>query len=152
MFRVRVITPPVQNEEGWLQAGAELCLGSERFAFLVNLQHWTIPQYERQWREATRRLLHGASATALMTAYGGPGEAIHQMWGLWREDSHVYVQQHSVASSDLDPPFDPTTPYEYLGQRIATSRHALPIPEWRVDLIQVYAAAMGIRWPFCPAA
>jgi hypothetical protein len=87
-----------------------------------------------------------------MTVYGGPGKAIHQMWGLWRDAGHVYVQQHSVDSSDLDSPFDPNAPYPYLGERIATSKHALPIPEWRVDLVQVYAAAMGIRWPFYPAA
>ena len=152
MFRVRVFTPPVQNEDGWLQAGAELRLGSERFAFLVDLQHWTIAEYERQWQEATKRLLHGGPSTALMSAYGGPGEAIHQMWGLWREAGHVYVQQHSVASSVLDPPFDPASPYEYLGERIATSKLGLPIPEWRVDLVPIYAAALGIRWPFYPAA
>jgi hypothetical protein len=150
MFRVRVFTPPVENEDGWLQAGAELRLGSERFAFLIDLRHWTIAEYERQWDEATKRLLHGAPATALMTAYGGPGDAAHHMWGLWRDDGHVYLQQHSVIARELDPPFDPKAPYTHLGQRIATSKHHLPIPEWRLDLVHVYAAAMGIRWPLYP--
>ena len=30
-------------------------------------------------------------ATALMTAYRGPGESAHTMWALWREEGHVYV-------------------------------------------------------------
>ena len=152
MFRVRVFTPAAHNDDGWLQAGGELCLGNGRFAFLVDLRYWTIAEYQRQWAEATKRLLHGAPSTALVTAYGGPGDAIHHMWGLWREADYVYVQQHSVASSELDPPFDPNQPYQYLGERIATSKHALPIPEWRVDLVHIYAAALGIRWPLYPAA
>lgn len=152
MFRVRVFTPAVQNEDGWPQAGGELRLGSERFAFLIDLRYWVVAEYQRQWGEATKRLLHGAPSTALMTAYGGSGEAIHHMWGLWRDASHVYLQQHSVATRENDPPFDPASPYEYLGERIATSRHALPIPEWRADLVDIYAAALGIRWPIYPAA
>jgi hypothetical protein len=152
MFRARVFTPPVRNEEGRLQAGSELRVGRERFTFLVDLQHWTIAEYERQWREATKRILHGAPSTALMTAYRGPGEAIHHMWGLWREAAHVYLQQHSVSSADLDTPFNPNDPYQHLGERIATSKHALPIPEWRLDLVDIYAAALGIRWPLYPPA
>jgi hypothetical protein len=152
MFRVRVFTPPVQNEDGVLQAGGELRLGGERFGFMVDLSHWTIGDYERQWRRGTERILHGGTSTALMTAYRGAGQAIHHMWGLWRDAGQVYVQQHSVSSADLDAPFDPTAPYAHLGERIPTSKHALPIPEWRVDLVHLYAAAMGIRWPFYPAA
>jgi len=85
-----------------------------------------------------------------MTAYRGPGEATHHMWGLWREAGHVYVQRHSVVVGELDPAFDPDSPYAHLGERIATSKHVLPIPEWRLDLVHVYAAAMGIRWPLYP--
>ena len=150
MFRVRVFTPPVMNEEGRLHAGAELRLGTERFCFIVDLRHWQIGDYERQWRDGTERMLHGAPSTALMTAYRGPGEATHHMWGLWRDAGQVYVQRHSVCSGDLDAPFDPESPYAHLGERIATSTHALPIPEWRLDLVHVYAAAMGIRWPLYP--
>jgi CdiI N-terminal domain len=150
MFRVRVFTPPALNEEGLAQAGAELRLGSERFGFLVDLSHWQIADYQRQWQAATKRLLHGAPSTALMTAYRGPGDATHFMWGVWRDAEHVYVQQHSVLARELDSPFDPDEPHAHLGERIATSKHALPIPEWRVDLVHVYAAAMGIRWPLYP--
>src|SRR4051812_15079592 len=150
MFRVCVFTPPVQNEEGWVQAGGELRLGRDRFAFLLDLRYWSIADYERQWRDGSQRVLHGAPSTALMIAYRGPGEAVHHMWGLWREADQVYVQQHSVSSSDLDAAFDPESPYAHLGERIPTTKHALPIPEWRFDLVHLYAAAMGIRWPLYP--
>ncbi len=147
MFRVRVFTPPARNEEGLLQAGGELRLGTERVGFLVDLSHWTVADYERQWKTGIARLLHGSPSSALMTAYRGPGEATHLIWALWREEGFVYAQEHPVVVTELDPPFDPTNPYGHVGERIPTSLHDLPIPEWRVDLVQVYADAMGIRWP-----
>jgi hypothetical protein len=147
MFSIRVFTPPIPNQEGWSEAGAELRVGGERFGFLVDLRHWHIADYERQWRQATKHLLHGAPSAALMTAYRGAGAVTHLMWGLWRDSDCVYIQQHSVLGGDLDTPFDPDAPYPHLGERIATSTHGLPIPEWRVDLLAVYAAAMGLRWP-----
>jgi hypothetical protein len=151
MFRVRVFTPPVVDAAGWLHAGGELRLGHERLHFLADLSHWDVASYERQWREGVARLLHGAPSTALMTAYRGPGEATHHMWGAWREGGHIYLQEHVVAVTELDEPFDPAAPYVHLGERIPASQQALPIPEWRIDLVHVYAAALGIRWPLYPA-
>ena len=149
MFRIQVLTPPVTNTHGWLEAGARLNLGPERFLFVVDLQHWSVADYERQWRDGTRRILHGATSTALMTAYSGVDAHSHHMWALWRDEDHLYAQQHSIITDELDAPFDPETPYEHVGERINASRHDLPIREWRVNLIDVYAAAMGIRWPLC---
>ena len=147
MFGIRVCSPSVINVDGWPQAGCELSLGGERFVFVIDLSHWSVIEYERQWREGMKRILHGAPSSALMTAYGGPNGPTHHMWGLWRDDGHLFVQQHSVVNGEVDTPFNPQDPYEHLGQRIASSRYELPIPEWRVDLIDIYAAAMGIRWP-----
>jgi contact-dependent growth inhibition (CDI) system CdiI-like immunity protein len=147
MFRIQFFTPPISNAEGQLAAGGELVLGSERLVFVVGLSHWTVGDYQQQWCEGTRRILHGETSTALMTQYDGPDGQAHHMWALWRDEEHIYVQQHSVVGEALDQRFDPTAPYEHVGRRIESSRYALPIPEWRIDLLDVYAAAMGIRWP-----
>jgi hypothetical protein len=147
MFRVRVMTPPVVDDEGRSLAGAELCLGGQRFQFPVDLSHWRITDYERQWRDGIVRLVRGAASTALMTAYRGVGAAMHHMWGFWRKQEHVYVQQHPVVVSEADVPFDPAAPYPHLGERIPSSEHGLPLPEWRLDMVYFYAAALGIRWP-----
>jgi CdiI N-terminal domain len=147
MFRVRFFTRPVQNEAGLFQAGGELCLGSQRIGFVVDLSHWSVAEYESQWKEGTARLLHGAPKSALMTGYRGPGEATHLIWALWREGGYVYAQEHPVVVTELDPPFDPSDPYAHVGERIATSGLNLPISEWQVDLIHVYAHALGLRWP-----
>jgi contact-dependent growth inhibition (CDI) system CdiI-like immunity protein len=150
MFSIRVFTPAVLNEDGWQHAGGELIVGSGRLCFLVDLTYWPIAAYQRQWRDGVSRLVQGAPSTALMTAFRGPGESAHAMWALWREEGHVYVQEHSVLPADLDVPFDPNEPYPYVGARIPASECALPIPEWRVELSHVQSALLGLRLPKLP--
>jgi hypothetical protein len=115
--------------------------------FLVDLTHWGISDYQRQWHAGISRLLQGAPSTALMTAYRGRGDSAHTMWALWREGGSVYVQEHSVLPADLDAPFDPNEPYGHVGERIPAAEYALPIPEWRVGLEHLHAAMLGIRLP-----
>jgi hypothetical protein len=148
MFRIRVFTPAVHDETGWRHAGGELVLGDGRHCFLVDLRAWDIREYERQWREGVARLVQGAPSSALMSAYRGPGHEPHLMWALWRDQSHVYVQEHPVVPAELDTPFNPFDPYPHVGERIPASEHGLSIPEWRLDLTDLIAANLGIRWPF----
>ena len=150
MFRIRVFTPPALNEEGWPHAGGELVVGDARLCFLVDLTYWGVGDYQGQWRRGIARLLQGAPATVLMTAYRRSGESAHTMWALWREEGYVYVQEHSVVPADLDAPFDPNEPYAHVGERIPAAENALPIPEWRVELEHLHAAVLGIRWPRYP--
>ena len=147
MFRIRFFTPSVVNEEGWQHAGGELVVGDGRLCFLVDLTFWGIADYQRQWHDGISRLLQGAPSTALMSAYRGPGISAHTMWALWRDDGHVYVQEHAVLPAELDVPFDPSNPYAHVGERIPATENALPIPEWRVPVEHVQAAMLGIRRP-----
>jgi len=147
MFRIRFFTPTALNAEGWQHAGGELIVGTARLCFLVDLTFWSMGDYQRQWRDGIARLVQGAPSTALMSAYRGPGESAHTMWAVWRDETYAYVQEHSVLPSDLDAPFDPNEPYAHVGDRVPAAEHALPIPEWRVELEHVHAALLGIRWP-----
>jgi hypothetical protein len=144
MFDIRVSTPSVTTKDGVKQTEAELRLGNDGFIFAIDLRHWPISEYKRQWREGIWRILEGAQSSALMTAYTGPGGHVHHMWALWREGTGLYVQQHAVVSAELDHPFVPHNPYAYIGTRIEASKHGLPIPEWRIALSDIYAAAKKI--------
>ncbi len=148
MFGIKVTTPVVTNADGWSHAGGELKVGDESLKFLVDLTWWRVADYEHQWRDAMDRLAHGTRATALVTAYAGPGGP-HRMWALWRDDDFVYVQEHIVVPTDLDTPFDPSHPDAHVGARISPE-HGAPIAEWRIELLHVLAAAFGIRWPLYP--
>jgi len=150
MFEVRVVTPVVTNDEGWRHAAAKLQLGEVRLCFLIDLTHWSVRDYEQQWRDGCARLVAGAPSSALMTAYRGPGDEPHTMWALWRDDEHIYIQEQTVLPSEVDVPWDPRAPYVHVGVRVPASDQALPISEWRTEIVQLYAAALGIRWPFYP--
>lgn len=149
MLRIRAFTP-APTEEGEVRAGGELIVGDARLCFVLDLSRWTVADYERQWREGLARLAQGASSSALMTAYRGPRGGPQVMWALWRNGEHVYVQEHLVLPEELDAPFDPSKPYTHVGERVRAGEHRLPIGEWRVELVHLYAAAMNIRWPFLP--
>jgi hypothetical protein len=144
MFDIRVSRPSVTIKDGVKQAEAELRLGNDRFVFAIDLRHWPISEYQRQWREGIWRILEGAQTSALMTAYAGPTGHMHHMWALWREGNGLYIQQHAVISRELDHPFVPHNPYAYIGTRIEASKHGLPIPEWRIALSDIFAAAKKI--------
>jgi hypothetical protein len=145
LFRIRFFTPTVSNEHGWRHAGGELILGDTRLCFLVDLDYWGGNHYVDQWRDGFARLARGESSTAFMTAYRGNAERPHVMWGLWRTDTHICIQEHSVLSSDLDAPFDPSAPYDHLGEYVPTAVHGLPIPEWHVPIEQLNAALKSFR-------
>jgi hypothetical protein len=83
-------------------------------------------------------------------AYRGPGDDPHMMWALWREESYVHVQAHTILPSELDSAFDPSSPYVHVGERIHVAENGLPIPEWRIELVHLIASALGIRWPIYP--
>lgn len=125
-------------------------LGETSLRFIVDLTSWQIADYEQQWRSAINRLAHGTTSSALMVAYRGADADFHQMYTLWRDDDYVYVQEQVVLTAELDEPFDPACPYAHVGTRIDPAEAGLPMPEWRLSLLHVLAAAFGFRWPLNP--
>jgi hypothetical protein len=144
MFRPRVFTPPAIDGDGWPHAGAELLFGSHRVVFRIDLSYWSIADYQRQWRSGMDRLARGAPSSALMSAYRGPRGSSHAMWALWRDATHVYVQEHSVVPAELEVPFDPRAPYAFVEERLPAAEHGLPIPEWSCKLEHLNEPT----WPF----
>jgi hypothetical protein len=148
MFKIRTIVPPSAMALDASTALGELVIEQAHLHFALDLRHWRVDDYEHQWKAGLMRLARGAQSSALMTKYRGPGDAPHMMWALWRQADSVYVQPHCVLPSEVDAPFDPAFPYEHVGTRICVTEQSLPLAEWRVDLAQLIASAMHIRWPF----
>jgi len=146
MFGIRVFSPPLAL--GNASAVGELVVGETRRHFSLDLRFWRVVDYQRQWQAGLSRLLYGAPTSALMTSFRGDRDATHFMWALWKESGFVYVQPHCVDAADLDERFDPVDPYGHVGARVPATEQSLPISEWRVELEQLFASAMRIRWPF----
>lgn len=134
VLRIRFFTPVVADAAGWQHAGGELLVGSARLCFLVDLDHWSPADYTQQWRRGIHRLANGLASTALMTAYRGPGARAHVMWVLWRDETHVYIQEQSVLAAELDEAFNPAAPYAEVGRYVPMAVNGLPIPEWHVPV------------------
>jgi hypothetical protein len=148
MFHIRVLTAPVALATDVPTAVGELVVDGARSVFPLDLGHWRVEDYQRQWRDGLRRLLHGAPSSLLMSAYRGPHGDAHLMWALWRETTSVYVQPHCVAASDLETAFDLDAAYEHIGVRVPAREQVLPIGEWRVGVEHLFASALQLRWPF----
>ena len=148
MFRIHVFSPPLADELYGPHAGGELVVGTTRLVFRLDLSHWRTADYERQWKAGLARLVHGASTSALMTAFRGNGDAPHMMFALWREGRDVYVQPHCVLPAEIAARFDPFAPYVHVEARIPAMEQSLPMRECRVEIEQLLTSALGIKWPF----
>jgi hypothetical protein len=148
MFRIRVLSAPAASATDAPAAVGELVVDGARSVFPLDLSHWCVADYQRQWRDGLGRLLRGAPSSALMSAYRGPHGDAHLMWALWRENTSVYVQPHCVAASDLTMPFDLEAAYDHVGVRVPARDQVLPIVEWCVGVEHLFASALQIRWPF----
>jgi contact-dependent growth inhibition (CDI) system CdiI-like immunity protein len=148
MFQIRAITCPLQDDSGQRYAGGVLQVDQKPIHFRIDLSTWSLGDYERQWRAALQRMLCGARVTALMRAWRGPRGDSHVMWVLWQESGQVFVQEQTVVTAELHAPFDPALAHEHIGARMPAGESGLPLREWRTANTAVYAAALGIRWPF----
>jgi hypothetical protein len=151
VFRISFISQRITETSGWPQAEAELQLGAQRIAFLVDLRYWSRPDYESQWRAGIARLARGGRRScALMMAYRGPLRVPHIMWALWREGGDVYIQEQSVLSSDLKGAFDPRQAHAHVGERIRAVENGLPISEYRVEWKPVLSAYLASSFTWQP--
>lgn len=150
MFRIRLLGPRPSYTAGTSCTFGELVISGARLRFQLDVSRWSAADYERQWQTGLMRLVRGASSSALMVAYRGKGrDAVHLMWALWRENDHAYVQPHAVLASEVeDGNFNPLSPDAHVGSRIPVTEQSLPLMEWCVDIEQLFAAALRIRWPY----
>jgi len=148
VFAIRIVTPIVTDAEGRRQAGGVLAVGNARLPFRLDCSHWAASDYEHQWKAGIRRIADGALSSALVTAYQGDRDEPHTLWGIWRDDDHVYVQARSVRTPGLAAPFDPSSPYSYVPSCVPVCEYAPPATQWRVELESFFASAFELRVPF----
>ena len=150
MFRIRLLGPRPSYTANTSCTFGELVIAGARLRFQLDLSYWSAADYERQWQTGLMGLVRGASSSALMVAYRGKGpDAVHLMWALWRENDQVFVQPHAVLASEVeDGHFNPLSPDAQVGSRIPVTEQSLPLMEWCVEIEQLFAAALRIRWPY----
>ena len=96
MFYIGYVAQPRTDDDGRRRARGEITIGNGSPAFESDLAHWTPSQYDAQWREGIARLATGVRSSALVTSYGGPDAAEHEVWSLRRDGTAVVLRRHLV--------------------------------------------------------
>lgn len=93
MFDISFTGETVDYEDGILHLGL-ITLGEVTEGFTASFSFWTQGDYQRQWLEATRRLLEPGSHSAFITCMYDPETAnFINWWPVWRVDSLVVFQE-----------------------------------------------------------
>jgi CdiI N-terminal domain len=127
-----------ETDSGVVALYGKICVGDYAETFITSLVSWNPNAYERHWVSALRRLLEGASKSALITSYVEPELADHLVWWpLYREGDTVYVQNHMLFYDQLEKPFSPRDPWQTVPQRRTVNGEGQRISEWVTDLSSV---------------
>jgi contact-dependent growth inhibition (CDI) system CdiI-like immunity protein len=115
-------------------------IGDHVETFVSSLVCWGRVFYERHWDAATRRLLTGATRSALITSYVEPGLSNRLIWWpLHREGDVVYVQNQMLFYDQLSSRFSIDEPWESVPERRTTNVDGLEISEWKIGIRDIQA-------------
>jgi hypothetical protein len=147
MFEI-ILTDEIvpETDPGVVALYGKIYVGDFAETFITSLVSWNQKAYERHWASALRRLLEGASKSALITSYVEPGLADHLVWWpLYREGDTVYVQNHMLFYDQLGKPFSSGDPWRSVPQRRTVNPEGQRISEWETDLSSIQKCLSGWR-------
>jgi hypothetical protein len=126
------------DDEDPLVAFGELRLGEHSERFQSVLGFWEPVDYQASWAAGLARLLGGASVSCLATSVLDPAAAnFIEVWPLYRQDEHVYVQNHLLFLDQLPRNFDPAAPWDSVRPRSVMNEEGRAISEWQVTVEEV---------------
>jgi hypothetical protein len=90
-------------------------IGDFKEKFVVSLVEWTPERYERQWREAAKRLLEGFAKSAFVTSFVSPRGSFYFVWWVcFRIRETVHIQNQLRFYEQLPGPFSVDALYDYI--------------------------------------
>jgi hypothetical protein len=111
-------------------AYGQITIGPFRERFQSDLSFWKRPDYERQWRDATSKILTSDRA-AMITSMGDPVSAnFIRWWPMYRDGEQIIMQEHLLFLDELNTPFDPEAAEKFVHDRRTLSEEGQPISEW----------------------
>ncbi|MGB7282332.1 MAG: hypothetical protein WBE13_08735 [Candidatus Acidiferrum sp.] len=147
-FSIEFLDDPVSypyDDPTTPEARGVLILGEAKEYFGSSLYEWTKKEYETQWRNSIKTLLHGNDRAALITEYVGPQDATHlEWWPLYVVADEVFIQNHLLFYDQLTEPFSTQNPFSFLPDRRTMNEEGEKISEWAVALPEVEEFARGL--------
>ena len=139
MFRI-VLSPGTEVHDGAQFYRGFIQLGDFEEEFLAAAAHWSRERYERQWRDAAKRLAAGAEVAVFITSFVHP-DADAFVWAGWRDGDIVHVQNLLSLRENRDGLLDPERPEASIGPRQTVSEDGQGVSEWSVGMADISAFA-----------
>ncbi len=110
--------------------------------FISPLHLWSVQDYEKHWREALKRMVRGQDRSALIVSLGtiDPDDYVN-WWPMWRLGETVRFQEHLLFLSELEQPFELSSPYIHVGEYYNEAGEDRPLrfSEWEVPVSDMAA-------------
>ena len=116
----------------------QITIGDDIEYFDAPLDWWTIKDYESQWENGLKRLLHN-NVSCLVVAINDPHcRKFIEWWPIYKIDNKIHVQNHIIiediyAERIGDKPFTLETCYDFIPQYRSHTEEGNKISEWVID-------------------
>ena len=139
MFRLDISSGVEEHDGAPFYRGAAL-IGDFEEEFLAAAVHWSAQRYQRQWREAARRLAEGADLAAFISSFVHP-DAVAHLWVGHSDGRQVTFRNLLSLPAIRGALLDPDHPERLLRPRQEASPTEELISEWIIPLADVSAFA-----------
>jgi hypothetical protein len=140
VFRIEIGREIEQDEDSRYYRGL-ITIGDYEESFLAASGLWDWQAYERQWRDAARRLLEHRDRTAFVTSFSHPDAHHNFVWPAWYEDDIVYLQHRLLLRECLPSVLDVDRIHDIIGPRETVTEDGDEISQWTVPLADIAAFA-----------
>ena len=128
--------------KGYIDFGVETKTHRREEWFISPLRLWSVQDYEKHWREALERMVHGQDRSALIVSLGSltPDNYVGG-WPMWRFGETVKFHEQMLFLSQLEQPFDLASPYIHVGDYYNEPGEDRPLrfSEWEVSVSDMAA-------------
>jgi hypothetical protein len=134
MFAIELQSSQETGEENSAhgEASGRIIIGDFTETFSVPLGFWDESDYRRSWRQAFDVLKASPhSKSCLMTSMTDPRDSnFLACRPMYREGEDIYIQEAIIFLDEIKEPFDPATPWRYVGARQIIDEDGNKISEW----------------------
>ncbi len=139
-FMIRFIpenTAQPDSIEPYTRLG-EIMLGDHLEKFEAVTSFWNAEDYQKHWKQAIERIVHGEEKSCLITSMDDPNIANFIFWWpIYREGNRVFIQNQVLFLDDERISFNPIDPFASIKDRETLTESGLPISEWEFALIDL---------------
>jgi len=132
MFVIEFVGKP-QIEFNEPAVRGRITLGDFSEEFITSLVFWTVDDYQKQWREATERLLDGHDRSCFVASMRESlSDGAVFLWTAYKLAGNVFFQHKLLLLETVKGNFEPSNPYAQVDKRQTKTEEGQQISEWRV--------------------